>query len=215
MNRVLFFDVETASQSDETLRHVWAVKLATSPEPEAEFEKIKREAALRPESGRVVAIGYAWDDQDPAVIDLCCTCDERTVLTAFWEIARKAETLVGFDSNRFDLPFLIRRSWALRVAVSPGFLPPRGFSGLPGFCVDLLSIYKLGDPEARISLDRLAKLLGVGEKTGNGGDFARLLGEDRKAAHHYLANDVCLTREVARVLAPELFPASPAKSQKT
>jgi hypothetical protein len=110
------------------------------------------------------------------------------------------------------LPFLIRRSWANRVPVPSGFLPPKGFAGLPGFCVDLLQVYRLGDPEARISLDRLAKLLGLPGKTGNGGDFARLLAEDRLAAADYLKDDVHLVREVARVLCPELFPAKAQKA---
>jgi hypothetical protein len=63
-----------------------------------------------------------------------------------------------------------------------------------------MEAWKLGDFQASISLDRLAKHLGVGAKNGNGAHFAALLQEDRAAALDYLRNDIAMTVAVARKL---------------
>jgi hypothetical protein len=64
--------------------------------------------------------------------------------------------------------------------------------------IDIMDAWKVGDYQASISLDRLAKHLGCGSKNGNGADFARLLVEDREAAMAYLENDIRMTLAVAR-----------------
>jgi len=72
---------------------------------------------------------------------------------------------------------------------------------------DLLALWQCGDRAESISLDRLARVLGLPGKTGSGADFARLFGENRPAALAYLENDLKLTREVwLRVVRePELY----------
>ena len=206
----LVFDIETGPE-------VEAVLAAMEPEfsapanfkdPAKIAEKIegqraawRERAALCATTGRVLAIGMMLNDQlDLLVVDSEQGVSEVDLLTAFWEIAAPEgiwRHLVGFNSNRFDIPFLIRRSYKLGVAVPYGALNGRYLNGR---FIDLMESWKLGDYQASISLDRLAKHLGVGAKNGNGAHFAVLLQEDRAAALDYLRNDIAMTVAVARKL---------------
>jgi DNA polymerase III epsilon subunit-like protein len=105
--------------------------------------------------------------------------------------------LIGFNSNQFDLPFLVRRSWKHRVPVPPGIRRGRYWSEQ---MIDLREHWQLGDRQARGSLDAIAKHLGIGAKNGSGSDFARLWVNDRPKAVEYLRNDLQLAAGVARAL---------------
>jgi hypothetical protein len=59
-----------------------------------------------------------------------------------------------------------------------------------------MDVFALGEYQKRISLDRLAKFVGVGEKSGSGADFYEKWLNDRDAALEYLENDVRLTKAV-------------------
>ena len=61
-------------------------------------------------------------------------------------------------------------------------------------------IWQFGDRQAAGSLDTISKHLGVGAKTGNGKDFAKLWIEDREKAIAYLRNDLELCREISKKL---------------
>ena len=105
--------------------------------------------------------------------------------------------MIGFNSNAFDLPFLIRRSWKHRVPVPFGIRRGRYWAEQ---MIDLRDAWQLGDRQARGSLDVVAKHLGVGAKNGSGADFAKLWQSDRAKAVEYLRNDVELTARVADAL---------------
>lgn len=156
-------------------------------------------AALDPLTGRVVAIGLLYPDSGEFVV--IGHDDEAATLREFWlttkgEMGRINE-MVGFNSNGFDLPFLIRRSWRHRVPVPFGIRRGRYWSDE---MVDLRDAWQLGDRQARGSLDSIAKHLGVGAKNGNGADFAALWQSDRAKALAYLKNDLELTARVAEAL---------------
>ena len=206
----LVFDIETGPEVD-------AVLCAMEPEfsapanfkdPVKIAEKIEAQraawrerAALCATTGRVLAIGMMLNDVvELLVVDAEQGVSEGDLLTAFWQVAAPEgiwRHLVGFNSNRFDIPFLIRRSYKLGVAVPYGALNGRYLNAR---FIDLMEAWKLGDFQASISLDRLAKHLGVGAKNGNGAHFAALLQEDRAAALDYLRNDIAMTVAVARKL---------------
>ncbi|MES2995881.1 MAG: hypothetical protein V4733_03635 [Verrucomicrobiota bacterium] len=149
-------------------------------------------AALSPVTGRVLAIGGEADGQAFQIIN----SDEALLLHLFWSIISRRTRLVGFCSHKFDLPFLLRRSWRHDIAF-PDIVGPRGYFENS---VDLAEVWQCGDRTESISLDRLAKHLGVGKKSGNGKDFAQLLETDRESAIAYLAHDVELTRKCAERL---------------
>lgn len=197
---MILFDIETGPRPREDIADLCPAFEAPSNYKDAEkiaaYLAEKREAwfadaALSALTGRVLAIGYL--DTTTEQTGTFATSDEAADIEAFWAIS-SGQDLLGFNSNAFDLPFLIRRSWAL------GITPPLDLGRgryLPPRCIDILDSWRCGVREDRASLDKIARYLGLGAKTGHGADFARLWAEDRPAALSYLANDIRLTRAVA------------------
>lgn len=155
------------------------------------------QAALSAVSGQLLAIGLRQDGRTTIL------CDEKedTMLWDFWATVAHDGALqgplIGFNSNRFDIPFLVRRSWRHGVPVPRGLMRGRYMSdGL----IDLMQVWQLGDYQANVKLGTLARWLGVGEKSGDGAAFADLLKTDREAALNYLRNDVELTEKCAVAL---------------
>jgi hypothetical protein len=203
----LVIDIETGPAHDEALELVMPEFKAPSnyKDPEkieasiaSQKEEWKARAALSPVTGRVLALGLMRDADNPKFI----TGPESDLLEAAWDALSGGLCLghlvIGFCSNRFDIPFLVRRSWALGVKV-PGFIFRDGYR-LSNLFVDIMDVYQCGDRSATINLDTLAKLLGLPGKNGNGADFARLLSENREAAIAYLENDLRVTWSVAERL---------------
>ena len=159
-----------------------------------------KKAALSSTTGKVLAIGYCTSDSDVSIIE----GDETEILTAFWNTVTYhgafLQKLVGFNSNEFDIPFLVRRSWKLGIKVpSSLFKMSRGRVYLNESCIDMLDYWSFGTRDS-IKLNDMAKFLGVGEKNGSGDDFAKTYESDRNAALSYLRNDVLLTLRCAKAL---------------
>ena len=159
-----------------------------------------KKAALAATTGKVLAVGYCTDENDITVLE----GEEASILTAFWNAVtyRGAflQKLVGFNSNSFDIPFLVRRSWKLGVSVPQSlFKVSYGRVRLNANCIDMLDFWSFGTRDS-IKLRDLAKFLGVGEKTGDGADFSGLYESDGNSAIDYLRNDVLLTMRCARAI---------------
>jgi predicted PolB exonuclease-like 3'-5' exonuclease len=162
-------------------------------------------AALDPLTGRVIAIGMVLvdggQDYKEGKFSIIGHEDEARMLREFWELTRgemgRLNPMIGFNILNFDLPFLIRRSWKHRVAVPFGIRRGRYWGDQ---VVDLRELWKLGDYQARGSLDSVARHLGVGGKNGDGKAFAELWQSDRPKAEAYLRNDLELTAKVADAL---------------
>lgn len=153
-------------------------------------------AALSAVTGRVLAVGWYQDGETTIIGE----DDEATTLRETWkrieDAARDRRGVIGFNSNRFDIPFLTRRSWALGVEVPSGLYGARGYVNQTVF-IDLMDEWACGDRQASIKLDTLAKFLGCGEKNGSGAEFAGLWETDRPKAIEYLRNDILMTVRVA------------------
>ncbi|MBM4223571.1 MAG: hypothetical protein FJ167_01985, partial [Gammaproteobacteria bacterium] len=124
---------------------------------------------------------------------------EAVLLASVWDYFRTAggtrrPTFVGFNTFAFDLPFLVRRSWANGVPVPPTIRQGRYWSD---WLLDLRDVWQMGDRQASGSLDSICRTLGLGEKSGSGADFARLWQTDRAAATEYLIKDLSLTAALA------------------
>lgn len=212
----IFYDIETGPLPEEELLPLLPpfgpdqVKVGNLKDPLKIAEKLREaeeshrraffeNAVLDPLTARVLAIGLLYSGSGKfLVID---HEDEADMLEEFWNATRgemgRLHRMVGFNSNTFDLPFLIRRSWRHRVPVPGGLRRGRYWSDE---FVDLRELWQLGDRQARGSLDSIAKHLGVGAKNGNGAGFAKLWLSDRVKATEYLHNDLQLTARVAEVL---------------
>lgn len=169
-------------------------------------------AALDPTTGSVVAIGYLradgqWRFDDGENVPEIPEGLESVMLKNFWNhyvyCTSKKARLIGFNSNGFDLPFLIRRSWKHRIEVPSSVFSSRYFDRT---FVDLMLEWNLGVYGQYITLDNVARFLGVGQKPNDctGADFAKLLASDnagdRQKARDYLHNDLTMTWGVAAAM---------------
>ena len=153
--------------------------------------------ALFSEYGKIVAIGMKDDESEVLLFG-----EEEEMLPKFWK--RVIEDWqsgnakwVGFNSNSFDLPFLLRRSLIAGVAVPKEVIPyTRYWSS--NFWIDLLEIWRAGDYRTSISLDRICKAFGIEGKNGSGKYFWQLLENDPDGAEEYLANDIRITYQLAK-----------------
>lgn len=214
--QTIFYDIETGPLPENELAALLPpfdpaeVKTGNLKDPAKVSEKLREaeeshrreffeKAALDPLSGCVVAIGLLYPDSGEFVV--IGHDDEAATLREFWQSTKgemgRTNQMVGFNSNAFDLPFLIRRSWRHRVAVPFGLRRGRYWSDE---MVDLRDAWQMGDRQARGSLDSIAKHLGVGAKNGSGAEFAKLWSSDRAKATEYLKNDLQLTARVAEAL---------------
>ena len=180
----------------------------------AHYETGLAKAALSAMTGEVLAIGLLDDDphdprERPHVLTVTPSYTETDLLWEFWDwiadMLADGKRVVGHNLFGFDLPFLIRRSWAKNVTIPEPCLPQSGRYWSNQF-VDTMRHYCLGDSREFVKLDTLAKWLGVGAKTEGigGGHFAELFRSAdpgaRDKAIAYLENDVVLTHAVAKKL---------------
>ena len=202
-----YFDIETGPLPDAELLQMIKpfdaseVKLGNIKDPDKIAAKLKEKevnhfadardkAALSPLTGQVLAIGLLTGTDES-----CLAFDEAETLKAFWQEFRVSTNhFIGFNSNTFDLPFLIKRSWRHNVLVPLSVRDGRYWSKR---FIDLRDTWQLGDRQASGSLDRICCHFGLEGKNGNGKDFARLFELDKELALDYLRNDLRMTRQVA------------------
>ena len=197
----IFFDIETEALPDEELKHDLPFFEAPStwkdPQKIAAHVEKKRldyveKAALSPLTGRVLAIGIASDKDGQGVFE----GEEDYLLGEFWKYFRHNNEAqwVGHNTHSFDWPFLIKRSWRLGIGVPSGIKDGRWYRAN---LRDTMEMFTGGSYGERISLDRLGRFLGVGDKGGqSGAHFAETYHNDKAAAIEYLYNDLALTQAV-------------------
>lgn len=210
-----FFDIETAPLCEEQLR-------ADMPQFEPaknlkDPEKIKadilekeqryiREAALNPITGSVLCVGILrYVPATGRMVFTHLEGEEEVILEQFWGMFSTGEfdqiPWVGFNTKGFDLPFLIQRSWHRRVALPQKLFHGRYFSAR---FIDLMEVWQCFSRRHEfVSLDRLARFLGIGSKNGSGADFAKLWVENKPMALEYLQNDLSLIQQAAEVMGVE------------
>jgi DNA polymerase elongation subunit (family B) len=215
-NPTIIFDIETGALPFGELVipafNPSDVKLGNTKDPDKIAERIRqaeenhvtdyiRNAALDALSGQVLCIGYRLERDEPAILSSDAD-GEAAMLRQWWELLNTWERqprLIGFNIKAFDLPFLIKRSWKHRITPPYWIRHGRYWNDL---VVDLREVWQLGDNRAHGSLGAISRHLGLGEKTGNGADFANLWKTNRQAAIDYCLQDVKLTQQVADVLMP-------------
>lgn len=159
-------------------------------------------AALRPETGTILAIGIQGDKT--TILHVKESKSEANMLKTFWELFTKSQTVnsqwAGWNILQFDLPFLVLRSRILGVQVPNGLRTGRYWNN--SMFIDLMDEWLCGRSknEVKCSLGYVSKALGVGEKSGDGSDFAAAYHRNQEKALDYLRNDLKLTSGVAEIL---------------
>ena len=213
-NPYLVFDIETRALPLSRIKEKGLMPSFKAPSnykdpdkiaaKEAEHEsEIMAKAALDATLSEVCAIGIKRE-HDEAPIIMCNDGfdpkrDERLMLIDFWSYIRESlnddARIVGFNIYGFDLPYLIRRSW--HHGITPVAAIRKGRYWNDHHVYDLAEVWKLGDKNNFISLDRISRFFGLGQKSGSGKDFAALLDSDKEAAYEYLRKDIQLTEKLA------------------
>jgi len=231
-NNAIAFDIETEALDPNTILERTkphpefdpaSVKLGDCCTPEARSEKLARaeadykkkeesyyaraveRGALAAETGRVLTIAYLPVETDEAFVDF--DHDEERLLRRFWaeysRVKKMGGQLVGHNVVGFDLPFLLRRSWANHIAVPEQILNGRSLSPL---FLDTMQVWAAGEFKRFIALDLLGEILGVGGKSDQevcGADFARFWragGAKQELARAYAERDVFLVRDIYRII---------------
>ena len=202
--KTCLFDIETGPLPLEQIEHLCpefkapanykdAAKIAENI-AEQKVTWIER-GALSALTGRVIAIGLRTD----GITTILQDDDEAVNLRAFWlwleDRVRERRAVVGFNSNKFDIPFLTRRSWAHGIAIPSGVYMTRGYVNQSVF-IDLALEWQCGDRMEWVKLDTVCKFLGLPAKNGSGKEFAGLWVSDRAKALEYLNNDMAITAKV-------------------
>jgi hypothetical protein len=174
------------------------------------WDDFKDKAALSATTGRLVAIGLMYPSPGARIID-CDSDREEDGLRQFWQevdaCLKLGVPMIGFNSNYFDLPFAIRRSWILGVPIPAGVRIGRFFNPL---FIDLMRVWAL-DGRDMVSLDTLAKAFGLPAKVKevevngamvavSGATFYQLWRSNRVVAEKYLARDLEIPAKLARLM---------------
>jgi len=223
MSNPIVFDIETRPGDQEEIIHLLPpfdpseVKVGNMKDPALIAAKIKdaeekhlssflEKAALSPDSGRVVAIGFIWD-QGHEIISADSPGGEAKIISHFWQIFNQSRTgdayqeMIGHNIIDFDLPFLVARSWALGIEVpSLAYKIQRNgkFIAWSDNFIDTRLIFMMNRKEGRSSLDAVSRFFGLGGKDQSGKDFWAMFQKDRQAAIDYLKKDLDLTWGVAK-----------------
>lgn len=223
MKQIFVLDIETAGHPDresfvpvpefvthesaprsmkkEATRKGWAVR--KNKESQAKYNTAISRMALDVDLCRIVTIAWKVQitDGDTFVLNSLGAdneVEEAVILTLFWkDWLRYASRTCGFNVMRFDLPIIIRRSWALDVVCSyPISLRPYATDTV----IDLMQeFYGWGKYPGKMyrGLKQLADMYGipVDKKDVDGSQVATMSKAERV---EYCASDVKLTWKLAR-----------------
>lgn len=222
MPKRYFIDIETLPPGEE-VREQLATELvrhhtensqscATSPLAPEKLEEEFRRLALSGEMGRVLAIGVIVEkdceilhcgvigrDRATRLFHL----DETRTLRGFWRLFndfnKERDLIIGHNIFEFDLSFLFKRSIIHRVR-PPVKLSFARYRSRPIY--DTMCEWNQWSWKGRVSLDQLAKALGLRSSKEDGIDGSRVYNYFRAGCHEeiaaYCMRDVELVRAIYR-----------------
>ncbi len=199
----IFVDIETLppEMSDGGCR----VSEEIAAYPDEEFRRL----ALDGDYGRVLTIGLIVEHDEQVIHrgllgrerqTMMFHLDEARTLRGFWKLLTgfnaRRDLVVGHNLFDFDLPFLYKRSVIQRVRPSVELSFAR-YRSQPIF--DTMHQWNKWSPRKYVSLDRLAKILGMESSKGQGIDGSRVYDKFCAGCHGEIA-DYCM-RDVELVRA--------------
>jgi hypothetical protein len=197
-------DIETLPPDRDTTHACMPDEVAACSDDEF------RRLALDGDYGRVLTVGVIVEHESEIVHrgllgrerqTMMFHLDEARTLRAFWKLLRgfntRRDLVVGHNLFDFDLPFLYKRSVIQRVRPSVEFSFAR-YRSQPIF--DTMHQWNKWSPRKFVSLDRLAKILGLESSKGQGIDGSRVYDKFCAGCHgeiaDYCMRDVELVRDI-------------------
>lgn len=192
----LFFDIETIPASEtqhDILREIHTKKVADGKKTTEKFEEYLAATSFDGAFGQIICIGYAIDDKPVEVLQ----GDEAQILKDFWQIAKDERLFIGFNNMDFDLRFIYQRSIVCNARPSVDLSFAR-YRNNPIY--DVMHEWNKWDMRSHISLDGLAKALGIPSSKGGeieGKDVWQAYKDGRIAEIcEYCKKDVDVTRQI-------------------
>jgi DNA polymerase elongation subunit (family B) len=153
--------------------------------------------ALDALAGRIVCIGLLFDDGENVTEQALIDQDERRILEQFWKLIQPTDVFVGHNVLGFDLPFILQRSWILRVQ------PSREVNLRKYYTTEVFDTMQVWTNwgSKGVKLDVLAGALGCGNKSGSGVSVSVWWSaRDFQTITKYCLDDVRITYRVFRRL---------------
>lgn len=205
MRRVITIDIETLPNADVSA-------ISKQNKKTEEESSVDLKTALNGDFGRLLCIGYidetpggkakrgviGWDEESGAF-----TLNEREMLAEFWQLLRgfrpNFDRIVGHCIFDFDLKFILKRSVIHGIPPTVDLSFAR-YRNTPIYCT--CAEWERWSYGAKISLDKLAKVLGLPSSKAEGVNGSHVFdmfqrGEYR-ALRDYCLRDVVLTRAIYR-----------------
>ena len=153
------FDIETGPEPLGRVKEMLPpVKVPATYKKEEAIEAYRKKASkdaiakapLDATTGRVLAIGYIFSDDDEVYV--IADMDEKSLLEAFWEQYRPLFSAhwIGFNSNSFDWPFIVRRSMRYGLTLPMEFYQPIKWQKT---LVDLMELWACGKEGCKVVMD--------------------------------------------------------------
>lgn len=155
--------------------------------------------ALKAITGKIVAVTICQDVEPTMNIG-----DEKNLIIAtvdlLQQVINQNDSAYAWNGSGFDLSFLCQRAAVHGIAAFAALtVNVRGRFYWNENLIDPKMVWSNYSPDhTGTSLKSVAYALGVGEKIGNGKDFAALLKTNPKEAETYAFNDVLLLRGVVQ-----------------
>lgn len=201
-----YFDIETKPLSREEIEKnmpefsapaTWKDEEKIAAKIEEQKVKFIEKAALRPDSAIVMAAGI-FDDEEDEYYGLIVGDDltEKQLLERFWEIMAYecafTVNCIGWNILNFDVPFLIKRSWLLKVKMPRSVLEMyKGRVYFNSRFIDQMRVWNFGDHTKYAKLNAALQFFGLNEKVDLGEElFYQTFERDPVKAIQYLRRDV-------------------------
>jgi len=235
--RLIAYDIETAPLPDavERIEKIYPfnpdkVKLGNASKPET-VERIIEEARanyipnlldtaqLNPALSYICSFGMFCEDDGYRIWTAKNPESEADCLLAFGAMVRSTLgqgcRFMGWNSDRFDTPYILKRSWISGFPVNPALFPSRG-RGFAHQFVDLMKVWTCWQYGEYAKLTTVAKILDCvhpdRDESDSGKDFYKWLVEDPKKAESYAKADLYETFYIGkRLLEHEV--ANPLRSE--
>lgn len=214
LNKILFFDIEVVSQSqdlnglEERLKNLWVKRAEKSKDDEVDHEDYyEDQAAFYAEFSRVICITCGFFNGETFRVKSICGDSEIAILKKFQEILDhfkgKEMFLCGHNIKEFDTPFLCKR-YVINGIEIPAQLNHAGKKPWDIKDIDLMELWKFGSFKGKlISLDLLSCVLGIeSPKTVMDGGEVRVYFYQQKHEDiaRYCADDVITTARIMQKL---------------
>src|SRR5256714_7706928 len=226
-HRTITIDCETLPAytaeltGEETIEHTNSLNLTPQPNAPATDDAATgtpltardgQRSSLNGDTGRLLCIGFIDEASGQQTVKGvlgwncergCFTDDETEILRDFWELMRTfrpcVDRIVGHNIYNFDLPFIYKRSviCGVRPSIELNFARYRNQP-----IYDTMCEWEKWNLRYTISLDRLARVLGLESPKTNECDGSRIAeiyarGE-HKTIRDYCLKDVITTRRIYR-----------------